>query len=70
MSVTLHEDFATPADTAKALGVSPARLRRILRLVGAETAAPEEKRRKNGAKRLQLAERKKQTRGKGKKATR
>jgi hypothetical protein len=70
MSVTLHEDFATPADTAKALGVSPSRLRRILRLVGADTLVPEQKRRKNGVKRLRLAERKKQTRGKAKKATR
>lgn len=77
MSVLLDTPFATAEDTAAALGVSKSRLKRLLRLVGpsAERAthgvlrtykARAAKQHRNGA--ATSSKRKKQTRGKAKKA--
>ena len=62
MSVILETPFATVEDTAKELGVSKARLKRLMRLVG-----PIETR---THKTLFTAKRRKQTRGKAKRVAR
>jgi hypothetical protein len=79
MSVVLDREFATAEDTAAALGVPKSRLKRLLRLAGpvmieakrgdlrTHRGAASSKRR-NGA--VVTAKRKKQTRGKAKKAAR
>ncbi|HXR32098.1 MAG TPA: hypothetical protein VN830_00205 [Verrucomicrobiae bacterium] len=74
MSVILDSQFATAEDTAAALGVSDARLKRLMRLAGPKAsarralAAAGYKTGTNGKFKLKSAGRKKQPRGKTKKA--
>jgi hypothetical protein len=81
MSVILNSQFATPEETAAALGVSDARLKRLMRLAGPKAieeiagrflASGGQKTGTNGKfilkSRVSRASRKKQTRGKTKKA--
>jgi hypothetical protein len=77
MSVLLDTPFATAEDTAAVLGVSKSRLKRLLRLVGPSAEAADQKdlriyrtraakQHRNGT--LVTSKRRKQTRGKAKKA--
>ena len=84
MSVILDSRFATAEDTAAALGVSDSRFKRLMRVAGPKTiarrvAGPKtitgdfcaragHKAGTNGKFKLKSASRKKQTRGKTKKA--
>jgi len=76
MSVILDSQFATAEDTAAALGVSDARLKRLMRLAGPKTSArrllttARHEAKSNGTQIsfTARASRKKQTRGKTKKA--
>lgn len=77
MTVILDSTFATAEDTAKILGVSKARLKRLLRLAGPVAADSERQALRADGKRaaasrhgrrIRTAKRKKQTRGKTKKA--
>jgi len=74
MSVILDSQFATAEDTAAALGVSDSRFKRLMRLAGPKAiarrvlAAAGYKTGTNGKFKLKSASRKKQTRGKTKKA--
>ncbi len=76
MSVILESEFATAEDTAAALGVSDARLKRLMRLAGPEASARRlsttaRHRAKSNGTQISFAgraSRKKQPRGKTKKA--
>jgi hypothetical protein len=76
MSVILDREFATAEDTAAALGVSSSRLKRLLRLAGPKARAGRAfttasyKPGVNGKlkRAVSIAKRRKQTRGKAKKA--
>jgi hypothetical protein len=74
MSVTLDRKFATAKDTAAVLGVSDKRLKRLLRLFGPQARAAKilHKATSNGRPKptVASAQRRKQTRGKAKKAAR
>jgi len=77
MTIVLDSTFATAEDTAKVLGVSKTRLKRLLRLAGPVAVDSERPAFRAGARqaatsrrggRILTAKRKKQTRGKTKKA--
>jgi hypothetical protein len=74
MSVILEREFATAEDTAAALGVSKARLKRLLRIAGPESrtngAGYKASRNMKAAVSLgRSSPRRKQTRGKAKKTS-
>ena len=68
MTIVLHSKFATAEDTAKALGVSKSRLKRLLRLVEAGRSNGNKVAHKNGARILTST--RKNARGKVKKVAR
>lgn len=74
MSVVLEREFATAEDTAAALGVSKARLKRLLSIAGPQSrsAMPGHKASRSGKTAVSLGRggpRRKQARGKAKKAS-
>ena len=75
MTIVLHSKFATPEDTAKALGVPKTRLKWLKRLMSSETVSSgrtngRKSSDKNGTKAAGFAKRAKNGRGKGKKVAR
>ena len=70
MTIVLHSKFATAEDTAKALGVSKSRLKRLLRLVEAGRSNGNKAAHKNGARILTSTRKRKNARGKVRKVAR
>jgi hypothetical protein len=67
MTIVLDSTFATAEDTAKALGVSKSRLKRLLRLVESARSNGNKAAHKNGARILTSTRKSKNARGKVKK---
>ena len=75
MNIVLDSTFATAEDTAKELGVPKTRLKRLVRMANAQVIASRRSNGKkfsykNGARVLGSARKRKNTRGKAKKAAR
>jgi predicted DNA-binding protein (UPF0251 family) len=70
MPIILNSGFATAEDTAKELGVSKARLKRLLRLVASGGSNGNKAAHKDGASILTSARKRKNARGKVKKVAR
>lgn len=70
MTIVLNSTFATAEDTAKELGVSKTRLKRLLRLVASGRSNSNKAAHKNGARILASARKRKNARGKVKKVAR
>jgi hypothetical protein len=76
MTIILNSEFATAEDTAKELGVPRSRLKRLVRLVHERVIASSRRANgnkiahKNGARLLTSTRKRKDTRGKAKKAAR
>ena len=73
MTIVLDSTFATAEDTAKALGVSKTRLKRLVRMVNSTASGRSNGKKfayKNGARVLGSARKRKNARGKVKKVAR